>query len=62
MQNLSQQEPLLKGPIRRQKYTSAPALLETAPQEPDVKLTKHMTLFDAIGIIIGELNSEIQVK
>ena len=52
-EKISEKKPLLGIGIKRQKYTSAPALLQTPQPDVDIKLKRHMTLADAIGIITG---------
>ena len=55
-EKLSEKKPLLGIGIKRQKYTSAPALLQTPQPDVDIKLKRHMTLADAIGIITGTVS------
>ena len=55
-ETLSEKKPLLGIGIKRQKYTSAPALLQTPQPDVDIKLKRHMTLADAIGIITGTVS------
>ena len=52
-EKLCEKKSLLGKGIKRQKYTSAPALLQTPQIDVDIKLKRHMTLADAIGIITG---------